>query len=335
MRFVDEVTVDVKAGDGGDGCVAFRREAHRPRGGPSGGDGGRGGDVVLVGTQNLRTLLQLSLAPRLTARRGEHGQGNDRFGRAAAPLEVRVPVGTVAFDAVTGEAIADLDAPGSRAVIARGGEGGRGNMAFATSRNRSPRRAEKGRRGEERRVRLELRVLADVGLVGFPNAGKSTLIRSISRARPKVAPYPFTTLRPHVGVVMLGEERAFVVADIPGLIPGASRGAGLGNRFLRHVQRTRVLLHLVTVDPAGERDAAADYDAIRRELADHSAALAAKPEIVALSKIDLAEVRTALPRLREALAERGVELHAISAATGEGVKPLLLRIERILHSDRG
>ncbi len=329
---MDEVTVDVKAGDGGDGCVAFRRERFRPRGGPSGGDGGRGGDVVLVGSPNVRTLLQIGLGPRLVAQRGAHGGGNDRFGRAAPPLSVPVPVGTVAFDATSGAPIADLDRSGSEAVIGRGGRGGRGNMSFATPGNRSPHKATQGEPGEERRVRLELRVLADVGLVGFPNVGKSTMIRAVSRARPKVAPYPFTTLVPHVGVVVLGPQRAFVMADIPGLIPGAAAGAGLGNRFLRHVHRTRVLLHLVTVDPGPGRDPIADYDAIRQELTAHSADLAAKTEIVAVTKLDLPDARAAVARVRKALGARGVEVHAVSAATGEGVRRLMLRIEALVRS---
>ncbi|NMC69684.1 MAG: GTPase ObgE [Myxococcales bacterium] len=334
MQFIDEVTVEVRAGDGGDGCVAFRRERYRPRGGPSGGDGGDGGDVVLEAAENVRTLLQLSLAPRLEAPRGQHGQGNDRFGRNAEPLVVRVPVGTVATDLATGQILADLRSPGARVVLARGGRGGRGNMSFATPGNRSPHKAEPGAPGEERRVRLELKVLADVGLLGFPNTGKSTLIRAVSRARPKVAPYPFTTLTPHVGVVTLGPERTFVVADIPGLIPGAARGAGLGFRFLRHVERTAVLLHLVTLDPAPGRKPLADYDALNAELRAYSAALAAKPQLAVLTKLDLPDVRAARPRLERSFARRGVELLAVSAATGEGVSDLLLRVEALVRRTR-
>jgi len=334
VQFIDEVTVEVRAGDGGDGCVAFRRERYRPRGGPSGGDGGNGGDVILEAAENLRTLLQLSLAPRLEAPRGGHGQGNDRFGRNAEPLVVRVPVGTVATDLDTGQLLADLRRPGERVVLARGGRGGRGNRSFATPGNRSPHKAEPGAPGEERRVRLELKLLADVGLLGFPNTGKSTLIRAVSRARPKVAPYPFTTLVPHVGVVTLGPERTFVVADIPGLIPGAARGAGLGFRFLRHVERTAVLLHLVTLDPAPGRKPLADYDALNAELRAYSAALAAKPQLAVLTKLDLPDVRAARPRLERFFARRGVELLAVSAATGEGVHDLLLRVETLLRQTR-
>lgn len=334
MQFIDEVTVEVRAGDGGDGCVAFRRERYRPRGGPSGGDGGNGGDVVLEAAENVRTLLQLSLTPRVEAPGGQHGLGSDCFGRAAEPLVVRVPVGTVATDLATGETLADLRRPGLRAVLARGGRGGRGNLSFATPGNRSPHKAEPGAPGEERRVRLELKVLADVGLLGFPNVGKSTLIRAVSRARPKVAPYPFTTLTPQVGVVTLGPERTFVMADIPGLIPGAARGAGLGFRFLRHVERTGVLLHLVTLDPTPGRKPLADYDALNAELRQYSAALAAKPQLVVLSKLDLPEVRRARPQLQRTLARRGVELHAVSAATGEGVRELLLRVETLLRETR-
>ncbi|MBN1773694.1 MAG: GTPase ObgE [Deltaproteobacteria bacterium] len=334
MQFIDEVTVEVRAGDGGDGCVAFRRERYRPCGGPSGGDGGDGGDVVLEAAANVRTLLQLSLTPRLEAPRGRHGRGNDCFGRGAEPLVVRVPVGTVATDLATGETLADLRRPGGRAVLARGGRGGRGNLSFATPGNRSPHKAEPGAAGEERRVRLELKVLADVGLLGFPNVGKSTLIRAVSRARPKVAPYPFTTLTPQVGVVTLGPERTFVMADIPGLIPGAARGAGLGFRFLRHVERTGVLLHLVTLDPTPGRKPLADHDALNAELRQYSATLAAKPQLAVLTKLDLPDVRKALPRLERSLARRGVELHAISAATGEGVRELLLRVEALLREAR-
>ena len=308
-----------------------RREKFRPCGGPSGGDGGRGGDVVLLAASNLRTLLQLSLAPRLVAKRGDHGQGSDCFGRAAEPLVVRVPVGTVATDPATGESLADLDRDGMEAVLARGGRGGRGNMTFATPGNRSPTKAEPGEPGEERRVRLELKVLADVGLLGFPNVGKSTLISAVSRARPKIAPYPFTTLVPNVGAVTLGPERTFVMADIPGLIPGASAGAGLGFRFLRHIERTGILVHLVSLDPTPGRKPLADFDALNRELERYSAAVAEKPQIAVLSKMDLPEVRKAAPALRRSLARRNVTLHPISAATGEGVQDLLLDIERALR----
>jgi GTP-binding protein len=334
VQFIDETSVYVKAGDGGNGCVAFRHEKFRPRGGPSGGDGGRGGDVVLVAAENLRTLLQLSLAPRLVAPRGENGMGSDCFGHAAESLVVRVPVGTVATDVATKEVLADLDRPGKEAVLARGGQGGRGNMSFMTSGNRSPTKAEPGQAGEERRVKLELKVLADVGLLGFPNVGKSTLISAVSRARPKVAPYPFTTLTPHVGVVTLGPERTFVMADIPGLIPGASRGAGLGYRFLRHVERTGVLLHLVTLDPTPGRKPLADFDALNRELAAYSPAVAAKRQLVVLSKMDLPDVRKIAPRLRGSFKRRGIELLPISAATGEGVRELLLAIETLLRETR-
>jgi GTP-binding protein len=330
VQFIDETTVTVKAGDGGNGCAAFLRQAFRPRGRPAGGDGGHGGDVVAEASESIRTLLQLSLAPRLVAGRGQDGQGNDRFGKSAEPLVVRVPVGTVAHDADTGEPVGDLDRPGAVAVLARGGRGGRGNLGMATPGNRSPTRAEPGGAGEER-VRLELKVLADVGLLGFPNVGKSTFIRAVSRARPKVAPYPFTTLQPHVGVVTLGPERTFVVADIPGLIPGASAGAGLGHRFLRHVERTGVLLHLVSLDPTPGREPLADFDALNAELAAYSAAVAAKRQVVVLTKTDLPDVRQAAPRLRRAFAKRGIELCAVSAATGDGVPDLLLRIEALLR----
>ena len=323
MQFIDEVTIHVRGGDGGDGCVAFRREKYVPRGGPSGGDGGDGGSVVLEADPQLGTLLDLRYQQHYQGRRGEHGQGRDRFGKAGEDLRVRVPVGTLVRDAATGEQLADLVKAGARFVAAQGGRGGRGNIQFATSTNQAPRTAEDGTPGEERALRLQLKLLADVGLIGYPNVGKSTFIARVSRARPKIADYPFTTLTPNLGVVGLTGERSFVLADIPGLIEGAAEGHGLGHRFLRHVERTSVLLHLVERSDEPGRDPLHDYDVICRELERYDPALAGRPQLVALTKLDLTETRAALPALQQAFAARGVELHAVSAATGEGVGPLL------------
>jgi GTPase len=333
VKFVDSCKVKVVAGGGGNGCVAFRREKYVPHGGPSGGDGGKGGDVVFVADPGLSTLLDLTYSHTLEAERGEHGRGKDQYGKGGADLVVRVPVGTQGYDAETGELRFDIDAPDARVVVARGGRGGRGNIHFATPEERAPRRAEPGEAGETVSLRLELKVLADVGLLGFPNVGKSTFIRAVSRARPKVADYPFTTLVPHLGVVALpGREGAsFVLADIPGLIPGASEGAGLGTRFLKHVERTRALLHLVTLDPAEGREPLADYDALRRELARHDPALAGRREVVAMSKADLPEVREAYAAAKPRFEARGVALHLVSAATGEGVRELLAELYALVH----
>ena len=331
MQFVDEVEVEVRAGDGGNGCVAFRREKYVPFGGPAGGDGGKGGDVVLEGDEGLSTLLDLGYRKLIRAARGEHGRGKDQYGKRGDDEIVRVPVGTQVFDADTGEVIADVDAHGQRVVVAAGGHGGRGNIHFATSTDRAPRKAEEGTAGQQRKLRLELKLLADVGIVGFPNVGKSTLIATVSRARPKIADYPFTTLVPNLGVVSLGEERTFVVADIPGIIEGAAEGAGLGHRFLKHVERTRVLVHLVTVDADPTRDPVKDFDVLMKELERFDADLAARPMLVALSRIDLPDVRDALPTVRDAMRERGHDVLALSSATREGVDALLLATETLLR----
>lgn len=333
--FVDEVELEVVAGDGGDGCVAFRREKYVPLGGPAGGDGGDGGDVVFEADPRRSTLLDLRRARKLRAQRGENGRGKDQYGKAGKPLVQRVPVGTQVVDVAHGGRIADLDTPGKRVVVARGGRGGLGNIHFATPQERAPRRAEPGEPGEHKRLRLELKLLADVGVVGFPNAGKTTFIAAVSRARPKIADYPFTTLAPNLGVASLGEERSFVIADVPGIIEGASEGAGLGLRFLRHLERTRVLLHLVTVDPDPARDPLHDYDVLLEEMQRFDEALASRPQVVAMSKMDLPEVRAAFPRVREALAARGVSLWPLSASTGEGTQDILLALEKALwdHPD--
>lgn len=331
MKFVDSCEVDVCAGKGGDGCVAFRREKFVPHGGPSGGDGGKGGDVVFVADPGLSTLLDLVYAHTLKAPKGENGQGKDKYGRSGEDLIVRVPVGTQVFDRETGALLFDLAAPGAREIVGRGGRGGRGNIHFATPQDRAPRRAEPGEPGDERRVRLELKVLADVGLLGFPNVGKSTFIRAVSRARPKVAEYPFTTLTPHLGVVSVGEDASFVLADIPGLIPGAAEGAGLGIQFLKHVERTRVLLHLITLDPSEGREPLADWATLNAELARFDPALAERPQIVAMSKADLTEVREAYPDIKKRFKKKKIDCHLVSAATGEGVRELLVALHRRLR----
>lgn len=331
MKFVDSCEVVAKAGDGGNGAVAFRREKFVPFGGPAGGDGGNGGSVVFEADPGLSTLLDLTYAHTLKAPDGQNGQGRDRYGRGGEDLVCRVPVGTQVTDLGLGARIADLVEPHTKAVIARGGKGGRGNMHFATPEERAPRRAEPGEPGEQKKLRLELKVLADVGLLGFPNVGKSTFIRACSRARPKVAEYPFTTLIPHLGVVSLGDESSFVLADIPGLIPGAADGAGLGIRFLKHVERTRVLLHFVTVTGEDGRDPVRDYDVIMKELRRFDEELAARPMLIALSKADLPEVRAAYAKLRARFRRKKLRLFLVSAATGEGVKELLAEAHTLLR----
>jgi GTP-binding protein len=324
MKFIDEAEVDVRAGDGGRGCVAFLREKYKPRGGPSGGDGGDGGDVVCVVDPGITTLLDFKFQPLIRAGRGEHGRGKQQNGKRGEDREMRVPPGTIVTDADTGELISDLRQQAERVVVAHGGRGGRGNAHFATPTNQAPRYAQPGTAGEHRRLRLELHLMADVGLVGYPNVGKSTLISTVSAARPRIADYPFTTLVPHLGVVRFDDEGSFVLADIPGLIEGAHRGRGLGDRFLRHLSRTDLLLHLIDISGVNGRDPLADYDAINHELAAFDHTLAAKPQIVVANKMDLAEARERYAAVQARFAERGIELWAISAATGDGV-PALMR----------
>ena len=288
MKFIDEAMIEVLAGDGGNGAVSFRREKFIPRGGPDGGDGGRGGSIFAIADRNINTLIDYRYARIHRAKRGENGRGADQYGRGAEDVVLRMPVGTVITDADTGEAIADLDRDGARALVAKGGKGGLGNLHFKSSVNRAPRQATPGEAGDKRRLRLELRVLADVGLLGLPNAGKSTLIRAVSAARPKVADYPFTTLAPQLGVVRTDEGRSFVVADIPGLIEGAAAGAGLGHQFLRHLQRTRLLLHVVDIAPLDpDANPVADASAIVEELRKYDPALHDKPRWLVLNKVDL------------------------------------------------
>lgn len=320
MKFVDEVTVSVKAGDGGRGCLAFLREKYKPYGGPIGGDGGRGGDVVFVADTGLNTLLDFRFQRRLEAGRGEHGRGKGQHGATGATKVVRVPVGTRILDAASGDLLFDLDTPGREVVVAAGGIGGRGNMRFVSSTNRAPRRVEPGLPGESLEVRLELRLLADVGLVGFPNAGKSTFIAAVSAARPKIADYPFTTLVPNLGVARVGDE-AIVLADVPGLIEGAHTGQGLGMRFLRHLTRTAALVHLI--DLSDPQDPLAAYDTINGELAAFDAELAAKPQLVVATKLDVTEARERFDEAKAAFAARGIELHGVSAATGDGMPALM------------
>jgi GTP-binding protein len=324
--FIDEVRIRVKAGDGGNGCLAFRREKYVPRGGPSGGDGGRGGDVVLVASQHHNTLLHLRFNPEHKAERGRHGEGSNRKGRDGASIDVPTPVGTVVYDADSGELLHDFTQPGDRYVVARGGRGGKGNARFATPTHQAPTEHEPGFPGEERHLRLELKLLADVGLVGFPNAGKSTLISRISAAHPKIADYPFTTLEPNLGVVTAGDgpgnERTFVVADIPGLIEGAHLGHGLGTQFLRHIERTRLLAHLVDVSESSSRDPVRDFEVVMSELASFSEEMVKKPMIVVATKIDAAQDPERLASLQRVAAQHRLPFFKISSVTGEGIEAL-------------
>jgi GTP-binding protein len=329
--FVDEAKILVKAGDGGNGCMAFRREKYVPRGGPSGGDGGNGGDIYLEANPNDNTLLRYRYNREFRAQRGGHGEGSDCHGRSGVDTILKVPVGTVVFDADSGVQLFDLTEPGQRYLAARGGHGGRGNghPSFVRPWHQAPREHEEGRPGQERHLRLELKLLADVGLVGFPNAGKSTFISRISAARPKIAAYPFTTLEPHLGVVSAdpdaapGNGRTFVVADLPGLIEGAHEGVGLGIRFLKHVERTRLIAHLVDTSDASDRDPVSDFEIIERELTAFSPALAEEPMIVVATKLDATTDRSRLENLRAFAEKRSLEFHAISSATGEGVVELV------------
>ena len=329
--FIDEARIWVKAGDGGNGCLAFRREKYVPRGGPSGGDGGRGGDVAMVATVHMNTLLSFRFNPEYKAQRGRHGEGSQKTGADGTPVEIQVPVGTVVYDEEGGKRLFDFTEEGQRFVVVRGGRGGRGNARFATSTHQAPTEHEPGHPGEERRLRLELKLLADVGLVGFPNAGKSTLISRISAARPKIADYPFTTLEPNLGVVQMDDFRSFVVADIPGLIEGAHLGHGLGTQFLRHIERTRLLVHLVDVSEASGRDPVHDFETVMAELASFSRDLAEKPMLLAASKIDAAQDPARVEALRELAERRRLPFFLISSVTGEGIDSLRYAMaERVL-----
>jgi GTP-binding protein len=319
--FIDEVRIRVKAGDGGNGCLAFRREKYVPRGGPSGGDGGRGGDVIIEANPHMNTLLHLRFNPEHTAQRGRHGEGSNCTGEDGTPVTVKVPVGTVVYDEETGHRLVDFTEAGQTFRVARGGRGGRGNARFATSTHQAPTEHEPGRTGEEKHLRLELKLLADVGLVGFPNAGKSTLIARISAARPKIADYPFTTLEPNLGVVQLDDFRSFVVADMPGLIEGAHLGHGLGIQFLRHIERTRLLVHLVDISDTG-RDILADFETIMQELASFSDQLAEKPMFVVASKMDASQDPARVKALKQVALERKLPFFEISSVTGQGIEEL-------------
>jgi len=336
MKFFDEALIEVYAGDGGNGSAAFRREKYVPRGGPSGGDGGRGGSIHIVADRNLNTLIDYRYARIFRAPRGENGRGADQYGKGGEDIVLRVPVGTVITDADTGEAIADLAHDGAQAQVAKGGKGGLGNIHFKSSINRAPRQTTPGEPGERRKLRLELRVLADVGLLGMPNAGKSTLIRAISAARPKVADYPFTTLQPNLGVVRTDVNRSFVVADIPGLIEGAAEGAGLGHRFLRHLQRTRLLLHVVDVAPPGDdADPVRDARAIVDELAKYDPALHAKPRWLVLNKLDLLPEDERAGHVKafvKAYRWKG-PVYAVSAISGDGTRELVFAIQNWLDAN--
>lgn len=331
-RFVDQATIYVKAGDGGAGCVSFRREKFVPKGGPDGGDGGRGGNVILRADEGLSTLLDFRYRRVFRAQRGGHGQGANRTGRSAPDLVIPVPVGTVVRDAVTGQLLADLTQHGQEAMVARGGRGGRGNARFATATRRAPRFAEPGEPGEERTLLLELRLLADAGLVGKPNAGKSTLLARMSAARPKVGDYPFTTLHPNLGVVSVGLGQSFVLADLPGLVEGAHRGAGLGDRFLRHASRTRVLV--CVLDAALSEDPLQDLEVLRAELEAYDPDLVERARVVALNKVDLPDGRRRAEALRHVLAGRGYEVVLTSGVTGEGVAALARKLWELVQAAR-
>jgi GTP-binding protein len=336
MKFIDEATIHVKGGDGGNGSAAFRREDGVPYGGPSGGDGGNGGNVVVIAETGLSSLLDFKYKRHYKADRGEDGRNKDQYGAAGEDLTIKVPIGTVVIDEGTGDQLVDLSAPGQKFVLAKGGIGGRGNIHFKTAWNQAPRKAEPGTPGEERTIRLELKLLADVGLLGFPNVGKSTFISHVSRARPKIADYPFTTLVPNLGVVQLSDERHFVIADIPGLIEGASDGAGLGHQFLRHVERCRVLLHILddTFTTGPERSPLADFQVINAELARYAPDLANTPQVVVLNKLDATDP-DAIELHKQEFAAIGIELLTMSAATGDGIAPVLERLWSHLVQSRG
>jgi len=337
--FVDEVDIHVAAGDGGRGCLAFRREKFVPRGGPSGGDGGHGGSVFIVASPHTNTLITYRFHPEFSAERGDHGQGSNCTGHTGADLELAVPIGTLVYEkSVDPEQpyrlLADLTEEGQRVLVARGGRGGLGNARFATSTNRAPRKVQPGEPGEIKDLRLEMKMLADVGLVGFPNAGKSTLISRISAARPKIADYPFTTLTPNLGVVQLSDDRSFAVADVPGLIEGAHRGLGLGHQFLRHLERTKVLVHLVDVSSASSRDPVEDLDTLRRELKLFQPSLAAKPQIVAANKMDAVDDESRVVALSRRASELDLPFFRISGATGAGLPELLEAMwQRLAHRE--
>lgn len=328
--FIDRAKISIKAGDGGDGMSSFRREKYVPKGGPDGGDGGRGGDIVLVADRNMNTLLDFRYKRKFKAEKGVAGQGGNKYGRNADDVMIKVPVGTLVYDEASGELIADLVEDGQQAIAARGGRGGRGNARFPNSVNRAPTFAEHGEPGEEKNLRLELKLLADVGLVGYPSVGKSSIVATVSAARPEIAAYHFTTLIPVLGIVKIDEQTNFVLADIPGLIEGAHAGKGLGYEFLRHIERTRLIIHVLDASGLEGRDPLEDYRKINAELAAYSERLAARPQIIAANKMDLPEAREKFPAIAAALQAEGREVFPISAATGEGLKELIRRAAELL-----
>jgi GTP-binding protein len=330
VKFIDEVTLYAASGHGGAGCVAFRHEKFVEFGGPSGGDGGKGGDVIFVARSGLSTLLELRHRPHQKAEKGHNGMGKNRHGAGGEDLVITVPVGTVINDAETGEQLADMDQDGMRVVLLKGGRGGQGNARFATATNKAPKFAQPGEEGEERKLRLELKLMADVGLLGLPNAGKSSLISKVSAARPKIADYPFTTMVPNLGVVPYKNYRSFVMADIPGIIEGAHDGAGLGHRFLKHLERSGILLHLVDISWIPERNPCAEYEVVCRELSLFSAELAAKEQVVVITKTDLPQTREHLAEITAWFVERGITVFPVSSATGDGIPQLLDEIARRL-----
>lgn len=332
MRFIDEAEIYVKAGDGGRGCVSFRREKYIPRGGPDGGDGGKGGNIVMKASFTHHTLLDLKHQPRHIARRGDGGRGSLKTGAGSPDVVIVVPVGTIVKDADSGEILVDFTVDEQEFIVAKGGIGGKGNAHFKTSTHQTPRFSQEGMPGEERLVRLELKLIADVGLVGLPNVGKSTFISKVSAARPKIADYPFTTLTPNLGVVAYGSYRTFVIADIPGLIEGAHLGSGMGIRFLRHIERTKVILHIIDISDESALSGWEKYALINRELSSFGAAVADKPQIVAISKIDLTNTRDKLKKEFDIFAQKGIEILAFSAVTGEGVPRVIDAIVKILNT---
>jgi GTP-binding protein len=329
--FVDEIEIFVKGGDGGAGCVSFRREKYVPYGGPDGGDGGAGGSVWLEADPRLTTLLDYHYKRHYEAPRGQHGKGANRHGASGTDLILRVPVGTVVTDRDTAERLADLTGPGQRVRVIEGARGGRGNARFASSTNRAPRQADLGQSGPSRWLRLELKLLADVGVIGFPNAGKSTLVSRLSAATPKIGSYPFTTLAPTLGIVRVDDERSFVIADLPGLVPGAAEGRGLGHQFLRHTERTRLLLHVLDLDPGTGRDPVDDFRVVNDELRAYSAALAERPQVVVANKIDLPEAAARLAPVQQVCDREGLRLYPISAVTGNGLKDLVRGVATALE----
>jgi GTPase len=333
LKFVDEAKIYVKGGDGGRGCVSFRREKYVPKGGPNGGDGGKGGDVIAVASASHRTLLDLKFQQHHVARHGGHGEGSDCTGRNSDDVIIPVPVGTVIVDDATGETLVDLVEDGQRFVVAKGGRGGKGNAFFKTSTNRAPRFAQPGEQGEERWIRLELKLLADVGVIGFPNAGKSTLISRVSAAKPKIADYPFTTLTPNLGVVKYKDFGTFVIADIPGLVEGAHLGVGLGVKFLKHVERTTVLIHLLDISGEPPVSGWNNFETINRELELYNPALAKKPQVVAIGKADLTDTRERAEKEIDFFRGKGIEVYVISAVTGEGLDALMAAVVKKLKPD--